>query len=67
MLAATSRLGRLLLQSEAVRVSIPWPMSGIRCSKNDALQLLEIATAECPTPINRIRQGLKEAGIQTTL
>ena len=58
-----SRLGRLLLQSEAARLSIPWPMSAIRCSENDALRLLEIATAQCPTSIKRIRQGLREAGV----
>lgn len=58
-----SLLGRLLLQSEATRVSIPWPMNAIRCSENDALRLLEIATAQCPTSIKRIRQGLREAGV----
>ena len=58
-----SLLWRLLRQSEAVRVSIPWPMSAIRCGQIDALRLLEIATAQCPTSIKRIRQGLREAGV----
>ena len=62
-----SRLGRLILQSEFERVSIPWPMSAIRCSENDALRLLEIAKAQCPTSINRIRQGLREAGVSNHL
>ena len=58
-----SLLWRLLRQSETERVYISWPMSAIRCSENDALRLLEIATAQCPTSIKRIVQGLKEAGV----
>ena len=62
-----SLLWRRLRQSEIERVEISWPMSAIRCSENDAVQLLEIAKAQSPTSINRICLGLKEAGILTNL
>ena len=59
----TSLIGIALLYCGYDILATDEPTNVIHCSEVDALLLLEIAKTHCPDAIERVRQGLRAAGV----